>query len=383
MRAFILGVGGYPNAKPNRGVDQALRGVADVACAASAARLMADWLYVNRDALTPKLASIHLLVTDPEEDYDRIPYILQHLVPEKPVHRATKETVELAGRDWVASFGEGDSAFCFISGHGAVRAGDAVVFLSDLNTDDTDPWGAHFNITEVATAFKAKSILNAAYFFVDACQEFSSEFVLSNSHGARFIRPLHPFKLHEAREKVLLISAAAEGLRAFEGDWPQDRRQQAAKTITIGRFTQVLIDALDGASARFDNGKWIIDTGRWKLQSDLRFLYGRRQSWSERFEPVTLIDQNNFFPLVISPNPRIPIFVLTDPERLMASYRLHVHDDKRARLLSCPLGRSTTWMFEISPSTRPHYLIAENDMWRHETEFAPTGPIFNQRISVS
>ncbi|WP_318862480.1 caspase family protein [Sinorhizobium meliloti] len=345
---------------------------------------MADWLYVNRDALVPELASIHMLVSDAEEDCDRIPYVLQHLVPEAPVFPATRQNVKRAGEAWVKSFRKDDSAFCFVSGHGAVRASDAVVFLSDLNTDPTDPWGAHLNVSELATAFKAKEELKAAYFFTDACQEFSSDFVLSESHGVRIVRPLQPRQLRLAREKVLLISAASAGTVTYEGDWPRDRDNPASPCVTIGRFTQVLIDALDGASARYDDGKWVVDTGRYKLHTDLKFLYGRRSKWAaQAFNPVVLIDQNNYFPLVCPPNPRMPVFVITDPEHLMASYRLHVDDDNRAPLVSCPPNHATTWMFELDGSPDARYVVAVNGMLRFEAKFWPVGPNFLQRISVS
>jgi hypothetical protein len=381
MRAFVVGVAGYPSAKEGQGIIYNLD-VPDIPCAASAARRMADWLYVNRDALTPKLASIHLLVTDGEADYLRIPYPFQDF-PGGPVHPASSDAVERAGEDWVDSFQEGDSAFCFISGHGAVRANDAVVFLDDLNSDKRDPWGSHINVTEVARAFKAHQSVRAAYFFVDACQEFSKDFALSNTESIRIIRPLEQDQLKYAREKVLLISAASAGMFAYEGDWPEDRKNPLHPSVTIGRFTQVLIDALDGASARFDDVKWVVDTGKWKLHTDLKYLYGRRVTWiTEPFEPVLLIDQNNYFPLVVPPNPRIPIFVLTDPERLMPSYRFHVHDANGIPLKSCPLNHPSTWMFDISPN--PHYLIADNGTGQpRQYELKPSGPIFDKRIPVA
>ncbi|RAR99348.1 caspase domain-containing protein [Ensifer adhaerens] len=286
--------------------------------------------------------------------------------------------------NWVASFRKDDSAFCFMSGHGAVRASDAVVFLSDLNTDCTDPWKAHLNISEAATAFKAIEELKAAYFFIDACQEFSNEFVLSESHGVRIVRPLQPKQLRLAREKVLLISAASAGTVTYEGDWPRDRDNPASPCVTIGRFTQVLIDALDGASARYDDGKWVVDTGKYKLHTDLKFLYGRRGKWAaQAFNPVVLIDQNNYFPLVYPSNPRMPVFVITDPEHLMATYRLHVDDDNRTPLVSCPPNHPKTWMFELDASPDPRYVVAVNGPLRYEVKFWPVGPNFLQRISVS
>lgn len=380
MRAFVVGVGGYPTAKEGKGIIYKL-GVPDVPCAASAARRMADWLYVNRDALTPKLASIHLLVTDGEEDYLRIPYAFQDF-PGGPIHPASSANVERAGEDWVDSFQEGDSAFCFISGHGAVRANDAVVFLDDLNSDRRDPWGSHINVTEVGRGFKAHQAVRAAYFFVDACQEFSKDFALTKTEGIRIIRPLELDQLKYAREKVMLISAASAGMFAYEGDWPCPRKNPLEPSVTIGRFTQVLIDALDGASARFDDVKWVVDTGKWKLHTDLRYLYGRRIEWTtEPFEPVLLIDQNNYFPLLVPPNPRIPIFVLTDPERLMPAYRLHVRDANGVPVKSCPLNYPSTWMFDISPAL--HYLIADNGTGQHhQYELKPSGPIFDKRIPV-
>ncbi len=126
-------------------------------------------------------------------------------------------------------------------------------FLTDLNADPLDPWGGYLNLGETATAFKQLGPIKAAFFFVDACQEFSPKLDLMKTRGgARFIAPLDVFRLQEAREKVALLSATSDGRLAYEGEWSED------KAIKIGRFTQILTLALDGASVRLKAGRWVV-----------------------------------------------------------------------------------------------------------------------------
>ncbi len=380
-RAFVVGVGAYPLAKPGKGHDPWLRSrVQDVACAAASARRIADWLVENADRLTPRLSSLYLLVGDPPPDPLRLPYAMT-FEPQAPVLEPTKGNFIAAGTAWAAGFKEGDSAFCFASGHGALRDHEAVVFLSDLNGDAINPWGAHFNVSATASAFKQRAELKAAHFFTDACQELSTRFQLTRTSGAEIVRALDPFDLDNAVEKVSLVCSSSAGMLSYEGDWPAERDNMAQPSVTIGRFTQLLVEALDGASVRRRANRWLVEPSH--LARDISMLHDRRIAWTEPFQPVALLSPTRVTPIVEPSAPRVPVFAMTDPERRMADYRMEVLDHARVRLANRVAGDATLWIFDLEPSVKAHSLVASNDMTSHEAEFAPSEPVFDQRVVVS
>lgn len=380
--AFVIGVGGYPFAKPGKGGGQLLEGVADVPSAANSAKLMVDWLLDHQDILAGPLASLEVLIGEaailpPAKAYNWV-----H-PPAVPIDEPTRANVELAGRQWVARTvaRAGDFALFFICGHGARQGPDPVVFLTDLNNDPVDRWGAYINLGMVASAFKQQTRLKAAFFFADACQEFVANFVLtSTGGGARFIAPLDPFRLNESREKVCLLSASSDGLLAYEGDWQGD------KNVKVGRFTETLIAALGGAAVRRKGGRWVVHTNG--LYEDIKYLHRiRRPDWRDRpFEPSQVSLPNEPFSIVNAAAPRVPVSILTDPAEAMAQYAISVFDNVAATspaLDGRASGSSLEWLTWVPASQNHHLVIVQSPTAKYQEIFVPMSPIFDQRVRVT
>jgi hypothetical protein len=381
MHALVIGVAGYPSAKKGQGFDATLRGVEDVACTVAAARCMADWLFDNKDSLTPPLASIDLLLSDAPADPSRAAYPIR-LQPQAPIAGATANSVEKHGRAWHGRFSTGDSALFFISGHGAMSGNDAVVFLSDLNSDPFDPWGAHLNISETARALKGDQRLTAAFFFSDACQEYSQRFAqVRHGDGIRIVPPQDPFLLGNARDKVSFITAASQGLETLEADWSVNPR------VKMGRFTQVLLQALDGASARQLNGRWAVYAE--SIVADLKNLY-RLRNWTDVFEPSPVLGQNERFSIVQHTQPKVPIVVKTKPPERFPDCSLEIFlppDRSQPAIQHCGPGYGGPnhhWEVWLAASIWPHLVVATHaDTKSALAFFTPYEPIFGQTIAFS
>jgi hypothetical protein len=378
MHALVIGVAGYPAAKRGQGYDQFLRGVEDIPCAVASSQRIADWLFDNKDSLTPPLASIDLLLSKASPDSTRLPYPMR-LPSQVLIEEATSVNIKKHGEAWQDRFKDGDSAFFFISGHGAMSGNDAVVFLNDLNSERNDAWGAYLNISETARALRGEERLRAAYFFSDACQEYSQRFAqVPHGSGVRIVAPQDPMLINNGRDKVAFITAASQGLETLEGDWSDDRR------VKMGRFTQILVQALDGASARQENGEWIVYAE--SIVADLKNLY-RLRSWTDLFEPSPVLGQNERYSIIQHPLPKVPVIVRTQPPERLPDCSLEIFlppDGSRPAIERCGPAPRKVWEVWLAASIWPHLVVATHaDTKSGRALFTPYGPIFSQTVSFS
>lgn len=378
--AFVIGVSDYPDAKPGRGHEAKLRNVPDIASADAGAMLMADWLFEHQDDLVAPLASLDVLHGSAAVPAGRSQYAWRHLPAPAHVLAPTRANVIAAGQAWLTRLqqGAGNVAFFFICGHGASKSGHHVVFLSDLNSDPFDPWGAHIDMSRLANAFRQQPSIGAGLFYADACQEFLPVFELADSStGVRFFPPNSPFLSNS--DKVSLVSAASHNMLAYEGEWSDD------PSVRIGRFTETLVDAL-GTSVREDNQRWLVHSG--SIQEDLKHLHrARRPEWNTLpFEPTFGMTPNERLPIAHVADPVVPIVVITDPPDRMASCALSIHlrpDQLDEPIDSRPAGNANQWVPRLKASAQNHLLAARLGAKLHTATFTPRSPLFDQKVPVS
>ena len=375
--AFVIGVGAYPEAKPGRGHRPELRDVDDIPSADTSAMRFCDWLVDNCDRLFARLATIEMLLGDPAPEAGAYQWRSR---PDGAVAPSTSANVRLAGTAWRdrVTARPGDTALFYICGHGATIDDEPIVFLADLNADDIEPW-AFINIRRTANAFRQQPHPRAVYFFVDACQEFVPQLSVAETNGgARFIRPFDPFNPF-VQNKVAVLTATTHGMLAYEGGTADD------PAITLGRYTQTLIDALDGAAVRHRGGQWVVHAG--SIAEDLKPLHRLRVDWRDTpFEPNASLTPNEVLPIVAALNPSVPIVILTEPAEAMRLFNLSIYDD--ASLLTPPIrerlaGDGEEWHVRVAASQREHILRAQGNAQSHDTFFHPSQPIFDQRIQVA
>lgn len=374
--AFVIGVGGYPDAKPDRGVKKGLRTVKDLPSAADSAKLMCDWLIANRDNLEAPLASLEVLISEPAEPPTVSRYAWANA---QPVAAATTANVLAAGTNWVNKLTarSGDTGFFYACGHGAGLSSQPVIFLEDLNHSAVQPW-AHHNIGATAAAFKQLDRIKTAFFFADTCREFLPRFELGNVQDlSRFVSAFDPFE--PSRDKISLLCAASDGILAYEGSL------QNNLSVKIGRFTQMLIQALDGALARWRSPRWVVHPGA--IFEDIKLLHrAYRPDWrGEPFEPSHPLVPNEVFPITVPPEPLLPILITTDPEQAMSSFDLRIFDNP-SRTPPCVADRGSrsaaAWPARVRASLHPHYAVAEDGAATYQELFVPNAPSFDQRIPI-
>ena len=378
--AFVIGVGGYGDAKFGRGAKPELRKVKDLPSAADSARFMVDWLIANQDALAAPLASIHLLISDPgvvTADQKRYNWVNPF-----PFSGASSANVKLEGQSWIASLTKrvGDVAFFYACGHGAGLSTQPVLFLDDLNSDPINPW-AHHNIGVTASSFKQLAAIKTGFFFTDTCREFIPKFELGSAQDlSRFAPPFDPFG-NTGTDKISLLCGTTDTQLSYEGQTASD------PAVRLGRFTQMLSKALDGVSCRRRGTQWTVHPGA--IFEDLKIisrLY--RPDWrKEAFEPSLPMLANEVFPIIYPPNPKVPVVVYTDPEEEAKNFYLRIFNNSSRQtpwLAERESRGPGAWLAEIPASLMPHYAVAaaEDPTVFHQEIFVPNAPNFDQRISV-
>ena len=371
--ALVIGVGCYPDAKPNRGVDSRLRDVPDLDSAADSAKLVCDWLLEYQDQLSAPLSSLEALISDTDTDQNR--YRWEY----GPVDAATEANVMQKGYEWyqrvVAE--EGNIAFLYCCGHGASHLNHPILFLEDLNKDVRAVW-KFVDLQLLAISLQKNKKVAAAFLFSDACGEFVTEFELSKAQDTRFYAAPNP--ITPSRNQVSLLCAAAEGQLAYEG-------RQPGGDVMLGRFTQALIAGLRGLSARSVRRAFSVHSR--DLLSDLKHL--RRayfDHWDDDlpFEPYQAITATDSLPIVRPTSFLLPVIVMVDPVERTSEFGLLIsrnnspndpHLQERGR------GDPRPWRVEIPPGHDAHYAIAVSTIGKHHWSlFQPIGPIFEQWVLV-
>jgi hypothetical protein len=382
--AFVIGVGDYPEAKPRRGQLKELQDVADLPSAADSAKFICDWLMRKGSGLASPLASLEVLISDPVSlggGSDRFGW-----TSEKPIDRATEVNVREAGAAWWTrlSARPGDTALFYCCGHGAMHSTQPVLFLEDLNLSISNPW-AHLGLGSLAQSLRRNPHIRSAFLFADACGEFLSNFELGRALECRFFPPPAPFQA--TRNNVALICAASETSFAYDGEdlISTDFGLAGGNGARLGRFTQVLVKALGGASVRFVDKQWTVDPS--SLLVDLnkirRIFFGK---WEERsFEPTAYLMPNDIYPIAFFKDDfELPIVILTDPIERMPDCDLYVSEQDSLGLpwlKNRAAGEEGAWLLTVPATRRLLYVIAQREGQKYSTVFTPE-PLLKQLVGV-
>ncbi|MBO9579675.1 MAG: caspase family protein [Sphingobium sp.] len=360
----------------------------DLPSAAAGAAAFCDWL-IGEAAFDQPLASIEMLSNGPTAAHGqygwigRIPIPLENggapIDPRGDIAVGVPNTgnVTAAGAQWLArlSSENGNVGVVFICGHGVAVTSQPLVLLADLNENPVTPWSAFINMYDLGVGLKQAPNVSAAYIFVDACGEMVTDFyVQNNGVGAKFIRS-DPFVA--GTEKVALLAAAASNYFTFE-DSP----------TTGGRFTQVLLRALRGASARNPSG-----TPRWgaypiAIHEDLKSLYQLEPRWQRQpFEPVSPMLPTTTAPIVnYSVPPDVTVNVVLDPTQAFTAGTVIIRDIQGATLHTCPATASENWPQPMQASIFPHFVNASfgnGGGYRDVDEiFCPSRSLYHHVVNV-
>lgn len=371
--AFVIGVGAYPDAKPGRGALDQLRTVPDLPSAADSAKFLCRWLLDNGDKLAAPLASLEVLISDVAPAPNRFDWGIA-----TPIDRAVPQQIGTAGAAWLARLRArpGDVALFYWCGHGASLSTEPVVFLEDLNSDPLRPW-SYVNLAGLGRALQQDTQIDHAILFADACGETVAAFQLSDAQDFRFFQSAR-FGVPNL-PKVMLLTAAPQGLLAYDGPIP-------GSAVRLGRFTQTLVKALDGASIRQSNRGWAVNSSGLRDDLlDLRQFYF--PAWNDQaFEPVAVMSFNRTHPVVYPRNPVVPVTVTTNPVEAMDRYSFCIHETNAPDLVNPTTPADLTrkiWRIAIPPRNTSVYAVAFNHTGFHGYPFTPNQPQFDLQVDVA
>ncbi|MCP1835665.1 hypothetical protein J2R76_004005 [Bradyrhizobium sp. USDA 4532] len=325
--AFIIGVGSYPYAKPGASLfgpntPLPLSNVPDLDSAPVGAKLFCDWLLSHADGLPAPLGSVHLALSAPPtappsaSQYEWKGRLANtSAVDPRGSSTAVSSTdgasIQQDGTDWsgrLLAIPDQVAVF-YICGHGAAVPTRSVVLLSDVagNVAATNTaWQSHVDVQYLASVMSRQADLREGYLFVDACQELITDIVLGQidpSVGMGDMLRFFPQGAATPRNKVLLLVPGPMGQLTY------DDGQGGG-----GRFTQVLVEALNGAGARNYTG-----AGQWGVLLDglpraMNTLYRLRGWSSDAFNPTPIRSLVSSGPIVkYQTPPEVPFVVMLDP----------------------------------------------------------------------
>lgn len=382
--AFVIGVGGYSSAKAGQGSLPDLL-APDVPSAADSAKFFCDWLLRNCDLLVDPLATLEVLISDSaegEDRYDWNPPLPEGHAPPAAIDEATAANVLTAGEAWLHDdrVRNGDTVLFYFCGHGASLSSEPALFLGDLNLGNK-PW-KFMNVQSLGRSLKQNCRIGNAYLFVDACGElipgFDLHVVATRDPGLGF----WPEVRWAAQElwKVLLLCATPAGLSAFDGD-------MTGSSVRLGRFTQTLVKALDGALVGDWDGRWAVNSA--SLSNQLKNL---REfcfpGWNDHpFDPGALMSFNEVRHIVVPARPMVPVRARVSPKEAFDGHSLCIGEEPPPPIpgnASFPFDTfANVWRPEIPPSTSARYAVVHKGDVFHVLHFTPNKPHFDLKVPIT
>lgn len=156
------------------------------------------------------------------------------------VEAATLANVEAECDNWIKGLKEreGDSAFLFVSSHGAGDEENALAFLEDVFTKSHKKWASTLNVTTTARGLGSLAV-GRGWVFLDACQDIDIARVGAPSG---MMTGHHPIEYDSSEAALARKTVALIGSHLGGQGWAPDDGNPSF-------FTQTLIEGLERALA--------------------------------------------------------------------------------------------------------------------------------------
>ena len=253
LHALIIGIDHYPHLGLAGAIERELPLLSNLSSPTVSARALARWLVGHQEWLSDmKLGSVDLVVAPVPAD--------GAAVASGP---GSLPVIMTAFNNW---FGRCNTnvdnvALFYFCGHGLQK--DALLLLpEDFGEQKYNPWTQMIDFHATYRGM-ANCAAKTQYFIVDACREWSEEFVLDlNVRGVALGRS--DLRKQGARLAPALYGAAP-GLAAL-----------SLKAGTVSRLTRAVIDCLGGKAAVRLNGRWHVNVEKLGQAAKEIVEYGNR-----------------------------------------------------------------------------------------------------------
>ena len=342
--AIVIGVGAYLHLPGGQAFAQRLgvpwmaypdhEGMGQLSSPPQSARAVARWLLTEYRNPERPLASLHLLLSEPEAGT-----ITLASGEERAVERASFDNVKAAIKDWKL---RGDQSadhhlLFYFCGHGVNRGLITTMLLDDFGEDPGEPLEQAIDLNGFYAGMDQCQARRQCY-FIDACripsaalierfEDYAGDEII---HGSAYLSPV-------PRYAPIFYSTVA-------GSAAYSREGQASL------FTQALLRSLAGAGSKPDDeDNWLVYTGG-TLQESIQFLLKMATEATAGPGQVNSADhiEGEGFALHYLPGrPIVPILVALKPAEAIDSAELSYANIDGSDPVVRPPGSASEWEVEI------------------------------------
>ena len=342
--AIVIGVGAYLHLPGGQAFAQRLgvpwtvypdhEGMGQLSSPPRSARAFARWLLAEYRNPERPLASLHLLLSEPEAGT-----ITLGSGEVKPVERASFDNVKAAVKDWKS---RGDQSaehllIFYFCGHGVNRGFITTLLLDDFGEDPGEPLEQAINLNGFHAGMD-QCLARRQCFFIDACRVPSAALI------ERFEDYAGPAIIHGSAYLSEVPRYAPVFYSTVAGSAAYSREGEASL------FTQALLRSLAGAGSKPDDeDNWLVYTGG-TLHESIQFLLKRATEAVAGPSQVSSADhvEGEGFPLHYLPGrPIVPILVAVKPAEATGSAELSYALPDGSDPVVRPPGAASEWDVEI------------------------------------
>jgi len=258
---MVIGVSAYPHLIGGKGqTTERNEGMGQLSSPAPSARAVASWLIEELHDPSKPLATVALLLSEPDPQPFRNPRTGE----DHAVEAATMANARQALSEWGARAQSADDRLLFyFCGHGLGNGAKAALLLADFGANPHDPLNAAIDFSNFWLGLEAVPAREQC-FFIDACRANSETAIGANGYmGAPIFAPdifNLPVPAPPPRLAPVYYSTVL-GQDAY--GWPH----------RPSPFTDALLRGLKGAGSDNDEGDWRVSTTG--LQKAIDFFMAR------------------------------------------------------------------------------------------------------------
>ncbi len=360
--AMVIGVGDYPHL--NDGADSLTKwhdGMGQLSSPPASARAFADWLISTYHLPGCGLASVALLLSDPDG---------QEYTPPGgstvTVEPATMAHVEKAVEAWHA---RGDARtentlIFYFCGHGAVSGTEVSLLLRDFGARDTAPLKGAVDFRGLHLGMD-KCEARKQLYFVDACRVATSAVLDAYNYAGEPI--IYGSRRPGNSRRAPVFYATLSGSSAY------------GRANRPSQYTEALLKALAGAADNADDEDiWRVDTHN--LNRGIDFLLKRAAERGAGLAQVNSVDNLSVFDFhELKDAPQVPVVVGCRPENVNKDAELTCHDGTAGTQVG--LGDEFGWDIDLTPGSYSFSATVIQDPDRNGTKQRDIRPPY-RRVKV-
>lgn len=362
---FIIGVGEYPHLLDGKGpvLDNPMR-LKQLTSPPISAKAFGDWILKNLNNPDAPLGSVELLLSPADK------YVRPQDGEQFSVEAATMKKIKLAFDKWYerCNSHKDNVAIFYFCGHGLEKVVDYPLLLTeDFGESEIRLWE---NAIDFHSTFLGMARCQAKIqcYFIDACRQTPPE--LQEIQQIRATALVHP-SISQKQREVLKLFATNTNQSAY-GPYNQ-----------VTRFTDALINCLNGLGSEKHKKQWLVTTGKLGLNVAKILEKGNRASNVPQQKPV-LTGSGIVTIHVCNTPPSVPVAISLNPTEASNFAELSLLKEKTVQYRPQLDLKSKQWKDNVLASIyRCHtHFPQETHFHPNDTEMWIEPPYTEEEIEV-